>query len=109
MMIRPALFGDRRLEAAWVFLQDRLLETAQKGVQVRTLGGNRANEMRIRRFLHNAAVMPEEMIETALAHTSGLVSGRHVLAIQDTTSLRDDGKQSGHYLHAMIAVDAEAG
>jgi len=110
MSIRePALFGDRRLEAGWVLLQDRLLETAQQGVQVRTLGGNRANEMRIRRFLHNPSVTPENMIETALAHTSTLVSGRHILAIQDTTSLRDDGKQSGHYLHPMIAVDADDG
>ena len=108
--MRPrALFGDRRLEAGWMFLQDRLLETAQQGVVVRTLGGTRANEMRIRRFLHNTAVTPDEMIETALAHTSTLVSGRHVLAIEDTTSLRDDGKDSGHYLHPTIAVDANDG
>jgi hypothetical protein len=110
MRIRePALFGDRGLEAGWVFLQHRLLATAQQGVQVRTLGGNRANEMRIRRFLHNPSVTSEDMIETALAHTSTLVSGRHILAIQETTSLRDDGQQSGHSLHPMIAVDAHDG
>jgi Transposase DDE domain len=65
--------------------------------------------MRLRRFLHHLSVTPEEMIETALGRTCGLVKGRHVLAIQDTTSLRDDGKSSKHQLHASIAVDAGAG
>ncbi|WP_158923734.1 IS4 family transposase [Acidisphaera sp. S103] len=88
---------------------NRLHEVGQQGIQVRTLGGNRGNEMKIRRFLHNPAVTPDEMIETALGHTLTLVAGRHILAIQDTTSLRDDGKQKGHYLHPTIAVDADAG
>jgi hypothetical protein len=37
------------------------------------------------------------------------VAGRHVLAIQDTTSLRDDGKRKGVYLHPTIAVDEADG
>jgi hypothetical protein len=102
-------FGDRRLENGGQFLLARLVEVGQRGVQVRTLGGSRGNEMKLRRFLHNPSVTPDEMMETALAHTSTLVAGRHVLAIQDTTSLRDDGKQSGHYLHPTIAVDADDG
>jgi hypothetical protein len=65
--------------------------------------------MRIGRFLRNPAVVPEETIETALARTSRLVAGGHILAIQDTTSLRDDGKASKHQLHATIAVDADDG
>jgi hypothetical protein len=32
--------------------------------------------MKIRRFLHDPAVTPEEMIETAQAHTAGLVGGQ---------------------------------
>jgi len=102
-------FGHRHREKAGAFLLDRLHEVGQQGVQVRTLGGNRGNEMKIRRFLHNPAVTPDEMIETALGHTLTLVAGRHILAIQDTTSLRNDGKQKGHYLHPTIAVDADDG
>jgi hypothetical protein len=49
------------------------------------------------------------MVTTARLRTAGLVRGRHVLAIQDTTSLRDDGKLASLNLHAMIAVDADDG
>ena len=102
-------FGDRRLEQGGALLLQRLVEVGQQGIKVRRLGGTRTDEMRFRRFLHNFSVTPEEMVETAQARTASLVSGRHVLAIQDTTSLRDDGKQFGHYLHATIAVDADDG
>ena len=88
---------------------DRLLEAGQQGIRIRPLGGDRAGEIRIGRFLCNLSVTPEEMLETALARTCALVAGRHVLAIQDTTSLRDDGQYSNHQLHAMIAVDADDG
>ena len=102
-------FGDRRREKCGSFLLERLVKASQSGVKVRKAGGTRSNEKRIARFLHNLSVTPEEMTESALARTGTLVAGRHVLAIQDTTSLRDDGKASGHYLHATIAVDAENG
>ena len=49
------------------------------------------------------------MVATARLRTAGLVGGRHVLAIQDTTTLRDDGKLDSLNLHAMIAVDADDG
>lgn len=81
----------------------------QSGVSVRRVGGDRAGEMRFGRFLHNARVTPREMVATARARTAGLVAGRHVLAIQDTTTLRDDGRQCSLNLHPMIAVDAEDG
>jgi hypothetical protein len=90
-------------------LLERLLEVGQQGIRIRSLGGDRAGEMKIGRFLRNLSVTPEEMIETALARTCGLAPGRHILAIQDTTSLRDDGKSSNHQLHATIAVDADEG
>jgi hypothetical protein len=40
------------------------------------------------------SVRPEEMIATARARTARLVKGRHILAIQDTTTLRDDGSDA---------------
>ncbi len=65
--------------------------------------------MRITRFLRNRDVTPPEMVNTARSRTAQRVGGRHVLAIQDTTTLRDDGKLESLNLHAMIAVDAEDG
>src|SRR4029450_6910508 len=79
------------------------------GLRVRRVGRDRAGEIRITRFLRNRRVTPEEMVTTARLRTAGLVRGRHVLAIQDTTSLRDDGKLDSLSLHAMIAVDAGDG
>lgn len=49
------------------------------------------------------------MVQTAAARTRAAVAGRHVLAIQDSTSVRgaDDGR--GLILHPVIAVDAIEG
>jgi len=76
---------------------------------VRTLGGSRAGEVRLGRFLRNKRVTPAEMVAVAAARTASRVAGRQVLAIQDTTSLRDDGDQQSLNLHATIAVDAADG
>jgi hypothetical protein len=99
-------FGDSRLEDRGRFVLRRLIEAGQDGIRVRPLGGNRAGEVGIGRFLHNPRVTPDEMISTACARTAALVRGQHVLAIQDTTGLRDDGDQHSLQLHAMIAVNA---
>lgn len=85
------------------------MAVGQTGVRVRVLGGDRAGEVRLGRFLRNPRVTPAEMIATSNARTARLVNGRHVLAIQDTTSLRDDGDQRSLQLHPTIAVDAQSG
>lgn len=87
----------------------RLVDVGQTGVSVRRVGGDRAGEMRVTRFLRNPRVTPEEMVAHARLRTVGLCAGRHVLAIQDTTSLRDDGKFASLNQHATIAVDAADG
>ncbi len=87
----------------------RLATVGQSGVRVRVLGGSRAGEMRVTRFLRNGRVTTGEMVATAAARTRGLVAGRHVLAIQDTTSLRDDGAGRSLVLHPTIALDARDG
>ena len=102
-------FGDRRLQSNGEFLLQRLVATSHQGITLRKVGGTRGNEIKLRRFLHNPSVTSEEMMQTALARTTGLVADRHVLTIQDTSALRDDGATKGHYLHAMIAVDADDG
>lgn len=87
----------------------RLVAGGGRGISVRSLGGGRAGEIRLTRFLRNAKVTIGEIIAAAGARTAGHVAGRHVLAIQDTTSLRDDGARHSIQAHPTIAVDAESG
>ncbi|AYG67995.1 IS4 family transposase (plasmid) [Rhizobium sp. CCGE531] len=77
-------------------------------MRVRKLGGNRAGEIRLSRFLRNGAVDPQAMIDEAALRTASRCADRHILAIQDTTVVRSDGG-GGLYLHAMIGVDADDG
>ena len=88
---------------------DRLCTVGQSGVCIRTLGGDRGGEICITRFLRNEKVTTEEMFATAGARTARLVEGRHILAIEDTTTLWDDGKKNSLLVHPTIAVDAETG
>lgn len=90
------------------FLLGRLVACGGIKLRVRRLGGNRAGEMRLTRFLRNDAVTPEEMLSAAAAGTAARCVGRHVLALQDTTVLRSSGG-GGEYLHAVLAVDAAEG
>jgi hypothetical protein len=90
-------------------LHERLVAHGGRGVSVRLLGGDRAGEMRITRFLHNPRVRVSEMLSVARQRTCAQVAGRHVLAIQDTSALRVDGKGVGLSVHPVIAVDATAG
>lgn len=78
-------------------------------MRVRRLGKNRAGEIRLFRFLHNPAVSVAEMVETAAARTRARAVGHHVLAIQDTTSVRAGGDGRCMTLHPVIAVDAIEG
>jgi len=61
------------------------------------------------RLLNNPRVTSTEMVATARADLLGRVAGRHVLAIQDSTSLRDDGRSKSLQLHPTIAVDGADG
>lgn len=90
------------------FLLARLVEAGGRKVCVRSLGGDRAGEIRLTRFLRNPAVTPAEMLEEAAERTAQRCVGRHVLAIQDTTVLRSLGG-GGDYLHVTLAVDAADG
>lgn len=80
--------------------------------------------MQFMRFLHNPAVTVAEMAAHAAAQTAGLVAGRDVLALQDSSELVFGGEElrgrgfgpigrgggtGGLLLHAMLAVDAANG
>lgn len=75
---------------------------------MRRLGGDRAGEIRLTRFLRNAAVTPQKMAAHAGERTSQRCQGRDVLVIQDTTVIRSQGG-GGDYLHAAVALDAQDG
>lgn len=92
-----------------IFLHERLVAHGGKGVSVRGLGGNRAGEMRITRFLRNRKVTAAAMMEAVLTRTCARVGGRHVLAIQDSSALQVDEQGIGVSLHPVLAVEAITG
>jgi hypothetical protein len=89
----------------------------------RIAGGVWRAEMRFWRFIDNARVTLEKLIEGWSEQTRVAVCDRHVLAIQDTSDIKfsttqDDrrglgkvgkGNVFGVLLHAMMAVDADTG
>jgi hypothetical protein len=90
------------------FLLARLLAIGARAVRVRPLGGDRAGEIRLTRFLRNGSVTLGEMAAQAGRLTSERCQGGDVLVIQDTTVIRSEGG-GGDYLHAVMALDAEDG
>jgi Transposase DDE domain len=97
---------------------------AGKDVCLRRLSkGDRALEVRFNRFLGNAKVTAERIIESWSESTVAAVEGRHVLAIQDTSEIHFNttpqrrrglgeigmGNNHGVLLHPMLAVDADNG
>lgn len=75
------------------------------------------------RFVNNPQVTTDKLIEGWSLQTAAAVSGRHVLAIQDTSEVKfhtqpgrrrglgkvGKGNARGVLLHAMMAVDADSG
>ena len=90
------------------FLLGRLVAVGGHGVRVRRLGGDRAGEIRLTRFLRNAAVTIEEMLAESGRRTAARCADRAVLVIQDTTVVHSEGG-GGDYLHAVLARDAQDG
>ena len=86
----------------------RLVATGGRGVRIRCLGGDRAGEIRLTRFLRNEAVTTEAMAAEAGLRTAERCQGLRVLAIQDTTVVRSLGG-GGLYLHPVLLVDADEG
>src|SRR6202795_869213 len=97
---------------------------AGKDVCLRRLAkGIRAREVQFNRFLGNAKVTTERIIESWSEGTAGGAEGRHILAIPDNSEINfantakrrrglgEIGKGNGRgvLLHPMLAVDAENG
>ena len=97
---------------------------AGKDVCLRRLSkGDRAREVRFNRFLGNAKVTTERIIDSWSEGTVAAAEGRHVLAIQDTSEINftttaerrrglgeiGKGNVHGLLLHPMLAIDADSG
>src|SRR5688500_1888211 len=94
----------------------------KRSVSLRKLGGNRATEVRFGRFLSNEKVKVEEIIEHTTQQTGKLVSGLHVLGIQDTTEINyqahegrtrglgtvGNGVDCGLFLHPLLVLEAQS-
>ena len=97
---------------------------ARQSVCLRRLGeGKRAGEVGFGRLLANEKVTAERVIAGWSEQTAEAVSGRHVLAVQDTSEISfktdaerrrglgeiGNGNRHGLLVHAMAAVDADSG
>ena len=72
----------------WVILVmrgERVVETGS--LVIRKLGGTRAREITIHRFLSAPSVTCGEMVETLAHRTAAACKGRRIVAAQDTTEI----------------------
>ena len=112
-------FGDARRAAIGSTLVERVVETGS--LVIRKLGGTRAREIAIHRFLSAPSVTCGEMVETLAHRTAAVCKGRRIVAVQDTTEINfagreerrrglgpaGDGVSAGFFLHPVIAIDSE--
>ena len=117
---RIGFFGDVRRERAGATLFERVVETGS--LVLRQVGGDRAGEMAVHRFLDSPHVTPQEILNTAAGRTAAACCGRRIVAAQDTTEINfsgrsrgrkglgpaGDGETPGFFCHAMVAVDVES-
>lgn len=114
-------FGDARRGRCGDFVARRMAE--RQTVCVRKLADDRAEQVRVRRFLTNEAVTVEEMVAHRAMFVAAAAKGRHVLAIQDTSEINyqtqkdrksrlgkvGNGTDVGLFVHPVLGVDADSG
>jgi hypothetical protein len=112
-------FGDIRVAERADWLIDRIAATGS--VVLRRLGGDRAGEMVVHRFLSSPHVSTERIVATLSERTAQQCGGRRILAVQDTTEINfagrgkrrrglgpgGDGKTPGFFIHPVITIDVE--
>jgi hypothetical protein len=112
-------FGDARRAAVGTDLIERV--TATGSLVIRKLGGTRAGELAIHRFLATPSVTCPEMLETLSGRTLAAATGRRIVVAQDTSEINfagreanrrglgpaGDGVSAGFFIHPLIAIDSE--
>jgi hypothetical protein len=122
-MDQPQLggFGDRRLAATGNALLAAM--QTQRTMCLTALGNDRAETRRFNDFLDNETVTRHEILVHAGRLTARRATGRHVLAVADTSEINfsthtgskfgfgtvGNGHDIGVLVHPIIAVDAEHG
>lgn len=113
-------FGDQRLCNIGKLLHCRMVE--RNTVCLRQLSDTEAMERRFHRFLESPKVTPPEITRVGSERTARAATGRHVLAIQDTSELdytphvrRTVGlggissrKGRGLLIHPVLVIDAQS-
>ena len=113
----PFGIGDVRVARRGEWLLDRIVATGS--LVIRKLGGERASEMAVHRFLSSPYVSVEAIVETLAARTAENCAGRRVVVIQDTSEINfsgrgarrrglgpgGNGSDPGFFLHPIVAVD----
>ena len=114
-------FGDKRLDDRGGRVFGRMVE--KKSCTLRRLGGGRAEEVAVGRFLGNDKVSAEAILAAARGPLAAAAAGCHVLAIQDTSEVNfqhhagrvrglgagGNGCDRALFVHPVIAVGAESG
>ena len=112
-------FGDARRAASGTELMQRVAATGS--LVIRKLGGTRAGELAIHRFLAAPSVTRKEMLGTLAGRTLAATAGRRIVVAQDTTEINFSGRQAnrrglgpagdgvsaGFFIHPLIAIDSE--
>ena len=105
---------DRR--ADWMIARS----VATHSLVLKTVGGARAGELSVNRFLANPDIDPAAILAPAVARTADAAKGLRVVVAQDTTEVnfagrarrrRDlgpggDGVSPGFFIHPLIVIDA---
>ena len=119
MAVSIGYFGDERLARNGTLMVQRVRE--RESVCLRKLADSRAEQARFQRFLSNAKVTVEKMIAQRAALVAAVATGRHVLAIQDTSEINyeaqrgrkrrlgkvGNGRDVGLFVHPVLGIDAD--